>query len=66
MAKKRQKIILVPSPSPLPSLSLLLVSPAKPISVDKSEDENIKELIEVKDKDIGLLLPLLPIYFISV
>ena len=55
MAKKRQKIILVPSPLPSPSLP----SPATPVEltsvdkVDKDEDENTKEPIEVEDKDIG-------------
>ena len=78
--KKRQKIIpvLLPLPSPLPSplplqspSLLLLATPVKPISIDKvnkGEDKNIKELIEVEDKDIRLLLPLplLHIYFTSV
>ena len=73
MAKKRQKIILVPLP--LPSLSLLpslllspsssllpsLVTPVEPTSVDKvnkDKDKNIKEPVKVENKDIGLLLPL--------
>ena len=75
MVKKRQKTIPVPSPSPLPLPSLspslspsLLPSPpspatpVEPISIDKvnkSEDKNIKEPVEVEDKDIGLPL-LLP------
>ena len=70
MAKKRQKIILVPSPSPL----LSLLSPAMPIKPsvdkdDKSEDEDIKEPVEVEDEDISspsppLLLSLA--YFINI
>jgi len=38
----------------------------EPISVDKGEDKNIKELIEVEDKDIGLPSLLPPMRFISV
>jgi len=86
VAKKRQKIILVPSllpspspspsplssplPSPSPSLSpslspspSALVTPAEPISADKvnkGEDKNTEEPIEVEDKDIDLLPPLPP------
>ena len=58
--KKRQKIILVLLPLPLPSLLLLplLAIPAEPTSADESEDENIKKPIKVEDKDIGL--PSLP------
>ena len=58
----------MPSLSP-PSL-LLPATSAEPISADKvnkDENKNTKELIEVEDKDIGsppLLLP--PIRFISV
>jgi hypothetical protein len=50
----------------------LLASPAmpvEPISVDevnKGEDKNIKEPIEVEDEDIGSLLPLPPVRFTSV
>jgi len=69
VAKKRQKIIPVPLPSPLPSPSPSLSlspspspsTPAEPISVDKvnkGEDKNIKKPVEVEDKDVGL--PLLP------
>ena len=82
MAKKRQKTILVPSPSPSPSPSLSPslspspspspaspVMPVEPISADevnKGEDKNIKEPIEVEDKDIGSPSPLPPARFISV
>ena len=62
MAKKRQKTIPVPSPSPSPSP----VSPIEPISADKGEDKNIKEPIEVEDKDIGLPLPPPPARFTSI
>ena len=43
--------------------------PAEPISadeVDKGEDENIKESVEVEDEDIGSPSPLPPARFISV
>ena len=43
--------------------------PIEPISADKvnkGEDKNIKEPIEVEDKDIGSLSPLPPARFISV
>ena len=43
--------------------------PAEPISIDKSdkgEDKNIKEPVEVEDKDIGSPSPLPPVRFISV
>ena len=74
MAKKRQKTIPVPLPSPLlsplPSPSLPSPAmPAEPISADevnKGEDKNIKEPIKVEDKDIGSPSPLPPIRFISV
>jgi len=76
VVKKRQKTILVPSPSPLllplPSLLLLLLSPvtpAEPISADKvnkDEDENTKEPVEVEDEDINSPLLPPPICFISV
>ena len=68
MVKKRQKLILVPLPSPLLSL-LLLVTPAESTSADKGdegEDKNIKEPIKVKNKDVGLLLLPPPTHFISV
>jgi len=68
VAKKRQKIIPVPSPllSPLP---LSPTTPAEPISVNKvnkDEDENTKKPIEVEDEDINSLPPLLPTRFISI
>ena len=77
MVKKRQKLIPVPSPlpSPSPSLSpslllllllLSLATPIEPISVNKGKDKNIEEPIEVKDEDIGSLLLLSPIRFISI
>jgi len=71
VAKKRQKTIPVPSPSLLPLL--LPLSPAtlaKLISadeVDKDEDKNTKELVEVEDEDIGSPpLPLPPARFINI
>ena len=78
VVKKRQKTILVPSPSLLLSLlpsilpSLSPATPVEPTSADKvneDEDENTKEPVEVEDKDIDLppsplLLP--PIRCISV
>ena len=66
--KKRQKTILVLLLL-LSLLPLLLATPLEPISIDKvnkGEDKNINKPIEVEDKDIGLLSPLLPISFISV
>ena len=80
MVKKRQKTILVPLPLPLPSpppspplppSPLSPATPAEPISADevnKDEDKNTKEPIEVEDEDIGSLPPPLPppIRFISV
>jgi hypothetical protein len=56
---------------PLPSPLLLLspITPIEPISIDKvnkDKDKNTKEPIEVEDKDIGSLLLLPPIRFISV
>ena len=60
----------LPSLSPLPSPSP--ASPAMPAElistdeVNKGEDKNIKEPIEVEDEDIGSPLPLPPIHFISV
>ena len=47
----------------------MLATPLEPISIDKvnkGEDKNIKEPIEVEDKDIGSLSPLPPIRFISI
>jgi len=44
-------------------------TPAEPISADKvnkGEDKNIEEPVEVEDEDIGSPLPLPPIRFISV
>ena len=80
MAKKRQKIIPVPLPlpspllllSPSPSLSPLPLSPVTPVEptsadkVDKDEDKNTKEPIEVEDKDVGSPLLLPPTRFTSV
>jgi len=68
VAKKRQKIVLVPSLL-LSPLLLLPATPVEPISIDKvnkDKDENTKELIEIEDENIGSP-PLLPsVYFISV
>jgi hypothetical protein len=69
--------VLLPTllPSPLPLLLPLLLllplpaTPVEPISVDKvnkGEDKNIEEPVEVEDKDVGLPLPLPPARFISV
>ena len=73
VAKKRQKTIPVPSPSPLPSPSMSPspspATPVEPISADKvnkGEDENTKEPIEVEDKDIDLPPLPPPVRFISV
>jgi len=80
VAKKRQKTIpvplplLLPSPSPsllsLPLPSPLPATPAEPTSVDevnKGEDKNTKEPVEVEDEDIDLPPPQLPpARFISV
>ena len=79
VAKKRQKTIPVPSPSPSPSpslspspspsLSQSPVTPAEPLSadkVDKSEDKNTKEPVEVEDEDVGSPPPPPPARFISV
>ena len=60
--------MLLPSPLPSPLLLLPLATLAEPMSIDKvnkDEDKNTKELIEVEDKDIGSLPPP-PIRFISV
>jgi len=57
--------VLIPLPLPSP---LSPVTPAEPISVDKvnkDEDKNTKELIEVEDKDISSPPPP-PIRFISI
>ena len=70
MVKKRQKTIPVLSPS----LLLFLLLPATPIepSIDednKGKDKNIKEPVEVEDKDISSPLPPPPpplTHFISV
>ena len=53
-------LLLSPLPSPLPSAP---VTPAEPISVDevdKGEDENTKEPVEVEDEDVDSLPPPLP------
>jgi len=67
VTKKRQKTIPVPSPSP-PLSPPSPATPAEP-SVDeddKGEDKNIKEPVEVEDKDIGLSPPPPLVRFISV
>ena len=60
----------MPSPLPSPSPPSSPATPAEPISadkVDKDEDKNTKEPIEVEDKDIGSSPPPLPpARFISV
>ena len=66
--KKRQKTIPIPSPLPSPSPPSP-ATPLEPISadkVDKGEDKNIDEPVEVEDKDIGSPSPLPPVSFISV
>ena len=62
MVKKRQKIILVPSPS----LLLFLLSPILPIKPsvnkdDESKDKDIKEPVEIEDEDINSPSPSLPL-----
>ena len=67
VVKKRQKTIPVPSLLPSPSLSPATPAEISADKINKGEDKNTKEPIEVEDKDIDLPPPpLLPVCFISV